>query len=393
MFIGGTISIFISQFSAVKYFGDKSNKYLGFLIALITGFLLTLCSCSVVPLFKEIYKKGISLSTATVFLYSGPAINIVSIILIIRVFGIEMGIAKITGVIILSIIIGITMNLIFNKEEKLYSELFNLFAVLYLTEPEENTKSIESPDPVLRRPIWQYFIYLGIMLFMFILINMDEPDDLMDLVGILYLYRWNIFSLLGIFFAAFFAIWFPQQKWKVLFTCMLISVVNVFFEVPEFTGYVIGVVAIILITATSRDTSRKWFDSTFNLAMDIVPILIAGIFITGILLGDGMNKGIIPINWLIQIFGNNSFVGNFLASVMFSLAYIVSFTEIPIVYGLLRDGLDKGTGLTILLTAPAISLPSMIILSKIISWKKLVTYILMIVIFATITGTVYGIYF
>jgi uncharacterized membrane protein YraQ (UPF0718 family) len=137
-FIAGAIGVFVSQASVMKYLGPKANKALAYGVASVSGTILAVCSCTVLPLFAGIWRMGAGLGPATAFLYSGPAINVLAIVLTARILGLELGIARAVGAIVFSIVIGLAMHFIYRKEEHAKAEA-----------------AAQMPEPDVKRPLWQ----------------------------------------------------------------------------------------------------------------------------------------------------------------------------------------------------------------------------------------------
>ncbi len=315
LFIAGAISVFVSQASVMRYLGGRAHPVLAYAVASISGTILAVCSCTVLPLFAGIHRRGAGLGPATAFLYSGPAINVLAIILTARVLGLELGVARAVGAVAFSIVIGLLMQLIFRKEEAAKAE-----AVL--------------PAPEVGRPLWQTALLFGLM------------------VGILV---------------------FANQKpanWPV--TAAL------------FVG--LG----LCVPTIRRHEGKEWLGATWGLAKQILPLLLAGVFVAGLTLGRPGHEGLIPSAWVARAVGGNSLGANFFASVVGAFMYFATLTEVPILQGLLGAGMGKGPALALLLAGPALSLPSMLVLRSVMGAKKTVVYVTLVIVMATLSGLIYG---
>ena len=330
--IAGAIANFISQGAIMKYFGIKANKFLAYSVASISGTILSVCSCTVLPLFAGIYSRGAGIGPAIAFLYSGPAINALAIILTARVLGLELGLARAIGAVLFSVIIGLMMHFIFIKEEREKTKEQDIV----IPEPEKET-----------RPLWKTAIYFFNLVVILIFLNWTKDENL-AFWNLIYNYK---FFISGVF---------------VLF---LIYIIIQWFK---------------------KDELKKWFISTKGFALQIIPLLFGGVLIAGFLLGRPGHLGIIPQEWIIRLVGGNSLFANFFASVSGALMYFATLTEVPILQGLIGNGMGNGPALALLLAGPALSLPNMLVIRSIIGTKKTITYIVLVIIMATFSGMIYG---
>ncbi|MGM0568426.1 MAG: permease [Elusimicrobiota bacterium] len=331
-FIAGAIAVFISKASVIKYFGANANKFLSYTVASVSGTILAVCSCTVLPLFSGIYKRGAGLGPATAFLYSGPAINVLAIILTARVLGLQLGVARAVGAIIFSVVIGLLMHFIFLKEEKERHE-----------EGGFQLGEEESPD----KPLWKNGIYFAI------------------LVGILIFANWGPDENIRIWQAIY------NLKWYI-------------------TGALLAVLAIILYSWFKKDELKTWTESTWGFAKQILPLLFAGVLVAGFLLGRPGHKALIPESWVASLVGGNSLWANLFASLSAALMYFATLTEVPILQGLIGSGMGKGPALALLLAGPALSLPNMLVIRSVLGTKKTLVFILLVVVMATASGMFYG---
>jgi uncharacterized membrane protein YraQ (UPF0718 family) len=311
LFIAGAISVFVSQASVMKYFGPKANKFVAYGVGAVSGTILAVCSCTILPLFSGIYVAGAGLGPAIAFLYSGPAINVMAIVYSARLLGWDIGLARAIGAVSFAVIIGLIMAYVFRKEEKVRSD--GRFDTL--------------SDAEQGKPWWQELIFFAI------------------LVGILLAASSKEWIILAVLFVA------------------LILVMWRWFTFAEF---------------------KLWMVETWRFLLLIVPWLLLGVFIAGIL------KAIIPESAVAAVVGGNTILGNFVASLFGALMYFATLTEVPIVKAFLDMGMGKGPALALLLAGPALSLPSMLALGKIMGWKKTLVYCSLVVIMATITGYIFG---
>ena len=310
-FIAGAIAVFVSQGAILKYFGPKAKKVLSYSIASVSGTILAVCSCTVLPLFGGIYKRGAGIGPAIAFLYSGPAINVLAIVYTARILGFDLGLARAIGAVAFAAGIGLIMALIYRKEESLKDSA--AFDAL-MTDPEG-------------KKWWQQIAFFAI------------------LVGIL-------------IFAA-------SKNWIV-------------------TGILLVVLGLILWRWFTRSELGMWMKETWRFVKLIVPWLLGGVFIAGIITTFVPQEAV--TNWV----GGNSLLANFIASFLGALMYFATLTEVPIVSAFMELGMGKGPTLALLLAGPALSLPNMLVIRSIMGTRKTITYIILVTVFATISGYIFG---
>jgi len=332
-FIAGAISVFVSQASVIKYFGAKANKFLAYTVASVSGTILAVCSCTVLPLFSGIYKRGAGLGPATAFLYSGPAINVLAIIMTARILGWELGVARAIGAVVFSVVIGLLMHLIFLKEERARKAEGDLIAG-------------EVKEP---RALWQNALYFFAMVGFLVFANWAKPQE----------------GSSGLWASIFAAKWYLAVGFLVM------------------TG-------VMLANWFKKDEIKEWTQSSWTFAKQIMPLLLAGVLIAGLLLGRPDHEGFIP-SWIIsKAVGGNSLLSNFFAAIVGAFMYFATLTEVPILQGLIGAGMGKGPALALLLAGPALSLPNMLVIRGVIGTKKTVVYVSLVVIMATISGILFG---
>jgi len=331
-FIAGAIANFVSRHSIIKYFGAKANKILSYSVASVSGTILAVCSCTVLPLFAGIYKRGAGIGPATAFLYSGPAINILAIILTARVLGLELGIARAAGSVIFAVIIGLLMQFIFYKEE----QTRNIDEDMHIANEDSSDK-----------PLWKMALYFAVMVGILVFANWGK-DDSIKIWQAIYNIKWHITGLLLIILAVILYGWFKKEELKL------------------------------------------WTTSTWGFAKQILPLLFGGVLVAGFLLGRPGQQAMIPNQWIVTLVGGNSLWANFFASLSGALMYFATLTEVPILQGLIGAGMGKGPALALLLAGPALSLPNMLVIRSILGAKKTLVYIALVVIMATISGMFYG---
>lgn len=374
-FIAGVIAVFISQAAVVKYFGAKAKKWVAYLVASVSGTILAVCSCTVLPLFSSIHKRGAGLGPAMAFLYSGPAINILAIILTARILGLELGIARVIGAVSFSVIIGLIMAFIYRKEEKERAEA-------QLAMPE-----VEEP-----RPIWQTALHFFILVAILVFVNWGKPADSTE--GFWYFMfanKWFITAIFGIGFALSMIYIIKAKKlYVILGTIAVIISAIIFYHNPTIT-FVVAVVATTLALTFTEGEPNQWLGETWGFTKQIMPLLAAGVLVAGFLLGSqNNNNGVIPNEWISALVGGNSLFSNFFASITGAFMYFATLTEIPILQGLINSGMGKGPALALLLAGPALSLPNMLVIRGVIGTQKTVVYVTLVVVMATVSGLIYG---
>lgn len=332
-FIAGAIANFVSQGAVLKYFGPQANKLMSYSVASVSGTVLAVCSCTVLPLFAGIYKRGAGIGPAVAFLYSGPAINVLAIILTARILGWELGLARAVGAIIFAIVIGLIMSLIYGKEEA-KNEALGFEEGFEEESGRSGTKNL---------------LYFATLVLILIFAAWAKPQ-----------------SGEGIWYTIY------QMHWPITFVLL-------------------AILAYMLIRWFQKDELKQWVDSSWDFAKLILPLLFIGVLAAGFLMGrPGTNGGIIPAEWISSLVGGNSIQANLIASVVGSLMYFATLTEVPIIQGLLGAGMGKGPALALLLAGPALSLPNMLVIKSVLGTKKTLTYIFLVVFMSTAAGYLFG---
>ncbi|OQB39409.1 MAG: putative permease [Candidatus Hydrogenedentes bacterium ADurb.Bin179] len=373
-FIAGAISVFISQASVMKYLGANAPKVLAYGVASVSGSVLAVCSCTVLPLFSGIWRMGAGLGPATAFLYSGPAINVLAIVLTARILGLELGIARAVGAISFSIIIGLLMHLIFRKEEQ-----------------EKAIAQAALPEPEVARPLWKTAVYFASMVGILIFANWGKPESGAGLWHFLYSAKWVITAFFGLGFGILLTAWFQMLWWKTVIAAVPAIVLAVLFPHQPVLSFAAASIGLSVITSTSDGEMGEWFGVTWGFAKQILPLLLGGVLVAGALLGSKPGQeGLIPNAWVTWAVGGNSLTSNFLASIIGAFMYFATLTEVPILQGLIGSGMGKGPALALLLAGPALSLPSMLVIYSIMGFKKTFVYCSLVVIMSTIAGILFG---
>lgn len=332
-FIAGAISVFVSQASVLKYFGAEARKILSYSVASISGTILAVCSCTVLPLFAGIYTRGAGIGPATAFLYSGPAINVLAITMTAKILGWQLGLARAIGAVFFSIVTGLLMAFFFRKDDAARTA-----GQIYV--PEDDGKS---------RTLLQDSLYLLTMVLILIFAAFAKPaPGEAGIWAVIFAAKWYITAALLIILGFMLKSWFKKEEMK------------------------------------------SWIESTWGFMKQIFPLLAAGVLVAGFALGRPGHQALIPEHYIQALVGGNSLWANLFASISGALMYFATLTEVPILQGLMGAGMGKGPALALLLAGPALSLPSMIVLIGIMGVKKTATFCSIIVVMSTIAGMFYG---
>ncbi|PKN25322.1 MAG: hypothetical protein CVU65_09215 [Deltaproteobacteria bacterium HGW-Deltaproteobacteria-22] len=331
--IAGAISVFVSSAAVMKYLGAGAKKLVAYPIAAVSGTILAVCSCTVLPLFASIYKRGAGLGPATAFLYSGPAINVLAIVLTARVLGPKLGLARAIGAVVFAVVIGVLMELIFRREE------------------QARQTTVLPSDGETPRKLWQDVVFVSSMIGFLVFANWGRPAA----------------DETGIWVAIF------KAKWIL-------------------SGAFAALTVLSLVLWFRKDEVKDWGDSSWTFALQILPLLLGGVLVAGFLLGGpgGTDHGVIPNHWIESAVGGNSIFANLFASVAGAFMYFATLTEVPILKGLMDSGMGEGPALALLLAGPALSLPSMLVIRSVMGTKKTVVYVALVIVLSTTAGFTYG---
>ena len=384
-FIAGVISVFVSQGAVLKYFGANAKKWVAYTVASVSGTVLAVCSCTILPLFSSIHKRGAGLGPAIAFLYSGPAINILAIILTARILGFEMGVARIIGAVSFAVIIGSIMSFIYRKEEKA---------------KKEEQMNIQLPPEV--RPMWQTSFHFFILVLILVFANWGKPtsDDTSGTWYFIWSNKWIITSIFGLGLV-YSLIKILKIKWWLVAAAAVATAVSGILASTYISGslaplvpMLVAITGLSIITMQKEDENREWTIASWDFAKQIMPLLALGVIVAGFLLGSTHDStsipGVIPSSWISSLVGGNSVFSNFFASIVGAFMYFATLTEVPIVQGLLSSGMGKGPALALLLAGPSLSLPNMLVIRGVMGTKKTLVYVALVVIMATISGMIFG---
>lgn len=393
-FIAGAIAVFLSREAVLRYLGPQAPKPIAYAVASISGSLLAVCSCTILPLFVGIWKRGAGLGPAVAFLYAGPAINVLAIILTARVLGFELGVARAVGAIAFSVIIGLIMSFIYQHEER--------------SRVEPATPESASPAATAdHRPLRHTALSLAAMVAILVFANWGRPLDDDSVWGAIWRFKWEMTAAAGLAFGVILVRWFGVEWWKMLAAIIAVVLtwlgVSLLLDRPEIAAalgddlpyralapFAVAVIALALITSGHDDEQGEWFNETWGFAKQIAPLLFIGVLIAGFLLGRPGEEGVIPNAWVASLLGGNSVFANLAASVLGAFMYFATLTEVPILQGLIGAGMGKGPALALLLAGPALSLPNMLVIRSVMGTGKTIVFVSLVVVMATLSGIVYA---
>ena len=370
-FIAGALSVFVSHASVMKYLGPFASRKIAYSVAAVSGTILAVCSCTVLPLFAGIYRMGAGLGPACAFLYAGPAINALAIILTARVLGWEIGFARAIGAVAFSVLIGIIMSFIFKNEEQ-----------------ERASVALPSDEDV--QPLWKTILFFFSLVMILICANIANPENSTGFWAFLYNAKWYLTAFSGALLGVALIL-NKMLRWQ--YVCIIIFstlCLHFIFKVEQIVSFVIAMIMLAGFIHNENERSKKWTSSTLDYAAQIIPLLLGGVFIAGLLLGGDNAEGLIPSKWVQVAVGGNGVLAILFASCAGSLMYFATLTEIPIVEALISNGMGEGPALALLLAGPALSLPNMIVIHSVLGSKKTFVYILLVVVMATVCGMLFS---
>ena len=372
-FIAGAITVFVSQASVMKYLGAGANKVVAYAVASVSGTVLAVCSCTVLPLFAGIYKRGAGLGPATAFLYSGPAINVLAIVLTARVLGWRLGSARAIGAIAFGVVIGLIMHALFRAEDRARTDAIPAAAIV-------------APTRTLGHEVTYFASLIGILVFA----NWAEPSTPWGLWSLVFDYKWLLTAALGIGLAVVLVRWFALPAAAMVVVTGATVAAAVVVPALPLVAFTVAIVGLSFATSRAGGDAAEWFSATWDYAKQITPLLLGGVLLAGLLLGRPGHEGLIPSEWVSRSVGGNSVGANLFASLAGAFMYFATLTEVPIVQGLIGSGMGQGPALALLLAGPALSLPSILVIRSVLGTVKTVTYVLLVVVMATITGMAFG---
>ena len=370
-FIAGGISVFVSQTAVMKYLGAGARKVTAYGVAAVSGTVLAVCSCTVLPLFAGIYGMGAGIGPATTFLYSGPAINALAIILTARVLGPEIGIARAIGAVIFSVVIGLTMHFIFRGDER-----------------EQQIAQAVMPDDPDARPLGQTAATFATMVAILVFANWGGQGE--GFFGQVHALKWTLTSLAAAGLGLALVRWFGLPWWKLLVVTAAAAVPALLWPGRPTLAFTTATVAFAWAAASQEGELGEWFAASWGFAKQILPLLLMGVLVAGLLLGRPGHEGLIPSGWIATAVGGNSLWANFFAAISGAFMYFATLTEVPILEGLMGSGMHRGPALSLLLAGPAVSLPSILVMRNIMGGKRTLVFLILVVFLSGVTGTIFG---
>ena len=370
-FIAGAIGVFVSQASVMKYLGPGAARPLAYGVASISGTVLAVCSCTVLPLFGGIYKRGAGLGPASAFLYSGPAINALAIILTARILGFELGVARAVGAVSFSVLIGLAMAWIYRDEERRRAAANPGLAV---------------PDA--RLSLGRQAAFFALLVAILVFANWAPAEG--GAWAAIFAARWWLTAGSGALLLIVLVRWLGLAAWKASATGGAVALAG--FAVPghPVVAFSVGFAALAASLAGDEGELGEWLAATWGFAKQVLPLLLGGVLVAGLLLGRPGHEGLVPAAWVADSVGGNGLGANLFAAVAGAFMYFATLTEVPILQGLLGSGMGRGPALALLLAGPALSLPAMLVLRSLMGGRKTIVYVSLVVVMSTITGLLYG---
>ncbi|MCK9225477.1 MAG: permease [Candidatus Muirbacterium halophilum] len=373
-FIAGGIAVFLKKDAVMKFLGPKAPKPVAYGVASVSGAILAVCSCTVLPLFSGIYKMGAGLGPAATFLYSGPAINVLAVIMTARVLGPELGIVRGVAAVFFSIVIGICMHFLFLKEEK---ERHQSNEAMFKQHSEG-------------KPIYQTIIMFLLMIVILVFANWAKPQTDSGVWSGIFASKWIVTSIAAFFMLIGVNRWYGMSVYYIVLNIVGVVLVR-YLSDNNMLAFITGIAGLSIgLYKSQNDDAKTWLNETWEYAKIIIPLLFYGVIIAGFLLGRPGYEGIIPSEWVYKAVGGNSLWANFFASIAGAFMYFATLTEVPILQGLIGNGMGKGPALALLLAGPALSLPNMLVIKSVLGFKKTFAFVSLVVVMATIAGIIYG---
>ncbi|MCB1776612.1 MAG: permease [Candidatus Competibacteraceae bacterium] len=377
-FIAGAVAVFIRQDAVMKYLGPAAHKIVAYGVASVSGSILAVCSCTVLPLFGGIYRRGAGLGPAIAFLYSGPAINVLAIVLTAKILGVELGLARALSAIVFALVIGAIMHRIYRREEQTRAANQKGFAL--------------GADQ--GRPLAETTTFFALMIAVLAFANW-APASAEDsaIWYAIFAWKWPLTALAGVGLAGLMVLrWRWHWQPLAITAAAVAGLAGLIPQHPEL-AFSAGLIGLTLTAALQPNDGVEWLSQTWGFAKLILPLLLTGVLLAGFLLGRPGHEGIIPSAWVGAAVGGNSLMANLLAALVGAFMYFATLTEVPIVQGLIGSGMGKGPALALLLAGPALSLPNMLVIRHILGTQKTVVYCALVVVMATVTGWMFGLFY
>lgn len=405
--IAGAIATFLDKAVIMKYLGPQASPVQAYGVSSVSGLILAVCSCSVLPMFAGIYRIGAGLGPATTFLFSGPALNVMAIFLSARVLGWELGIARTVLSIVGAILVGLAMAFIFRRSEKMRAATIMML-----------------PDPVdTGRPLWKTGLALLTMIMFLVFSDWVNPgtsiitipqgetvlrmeqrdytpvlvkDEIRLDVSVLQQTTGDVNVQINEVLSDGAAAdsFVPGSKFNVQLKQISSWESNVqesyqwaltIYQTRWY--YALGMLVLLLIMFWrwfTRDELKEWLSQSWSFGKSIIPLLFGGIFITGFV------SSLIPAEYVVKLVGSNTLISNVIASLIGTLWYFATLTEIPTMQALLELGMHKGPALTLLIAGPTLSLPSIVVIGRYLGFVKTSVFVLLVVVLSSISGFLFG---
>jgi small redox-active disulfide protein 2 len=370
-FIAGAIGVFVSQASVMKYLGPSAPRPVAYGVAAISGTVLAVCSCTVLPLFGGIYRRGAGLGPAAAFLYSGPAINALAMILTARVLGLELGLARAVGAVAASFLVGLAMAWLFRHEER-----------------DRALANAALPVPEPRLSLARQAIFFGLLVAVLIFANWAPAAS--GLWAAVFAAKWWLVAGAGAALLLVLVRWLGLARWKATAIAATTALAAAAAPNHPVVAFSVGFAGLAASLAGDEGELGEWLTATWEFAKQILPLLLGGVLVAGLLLGRPGHEGLVPSAWVTAAVGGNGFAANLFAAAAGALMYFATLTEIPILQGLLGSGMGQGPALALLLAGPALSLPAMLVLERLLGWRKTAAYVALVVAMATASGLLWG---
>jgi uncharacterized membrane protein YraQ (UPF0718 family) len=371
--IAGGISVFLKGDAVMRYLGAGAKKVVAYGVASVSGTILAVCSCTVLPLFAGIYRRGAGIGPATAFLYSGPAINVLAIILTARVLGLGLGVARAVGAVVFGIVIGLLMHFFFRREEQGRMDALQA-----------------SPAPREENPLHRTILLFASLVAILVFSNWGSNEEAPGFWSLVQSSKWLITGGAALLLGLMARSWLRVIWWKLAITGSAVLLLALLVPGNPTLAFGVGLVGLAASLGTTRGEASSWLDESWGFARQVMPLLFAGILVSGFLLGRPGMEGMIPSSWVEGAVGGNSLWANLFASVAGAFMYFATLTEVPILQGLIGAGMGQGPALALLLAGPALSLPSMLVIGSIMGARKTLVYIALVVTMSTLTGLIYG---
>ncbi len=372
-YIAGAIAVFLGGGAVMRFLGPGANRFVAYGVAAVSGTLLAVCSCTVLPLFAGIHRRGAGLGPATAFLYSGPAINVLAITLTGSVLGWRMGLARAVGAVVFAVVVGLLMEAIFRREAG------GGAAGTLAAPPTE-------PAPPVGRSAAVFASLVAILIFA----TWAAPRAETGLAAAIFAAKWWLTGAAALALGVGLVAWLRIAWWKLAAGVLATAAAAALAPGRPQIAFAVGALALALAAATTAGEAGRWFESSWGFAKQILPLLFAGVLVAGVLLGRPGGEGLVPAGWVAAAVGGNSLAANLFAAVAGAFMYFATLTEVPIVQGLLGQGMGQGPALALLLAGPALSLPNMLVIASVLGWRKTSVYVALVVVMATAGGLAWG---